>query len=105
MPDVGSRQSFLAPPDRARKPPVSGVQWCLCVSFFSEEKGRLSSFLAEAYSLMSDKSVSKACPTVEQLVVRALIPELRKWLNAHLSGVVARVIRQEMQRTIPRMKK
>ena len=48
------------------------------------------------------KSVDKTGRTVEELFMEALIPELRKWLDVHLSSTVERIVQREVRRMIHR---
>ncbi len=70
---------------------------------FGEPEGKVVSgetqqAVSHAFRHLNDTAHSRPPMTVEQLVVEAIRPMLREWLDAHLPGLVKDMVREEIDR-------
>ncbi len=64
-----------------------------------------SSVVALMRTLVSERraAVARGGPTLEDLVREEMRPLLKQWLDAHLPGIVERLVRAEIERVVGRV--
>lgn len=60
--------------------------------------GETQQAVTHAFRHLNDTAQSRPPMTIEQLVVEAIRPMLREWLDAHLPGLVKDMVREEIER-------